>query len=429
MALGRAEVEGRCTAQAAGFGGSARKRRISGHRIATTRSASAALRISGGTSRITRSAVTLSSRPASAARPSSSPHGARQLDADHQALAADLGDAVRPAQVGQFARQPGAQPFAHRRGVLEQAVLFHHGERLDTGAHRQRIAAEGGAVVARAEHAGRAWATHHCADRHARAQALGQRHHVGLDAGPLVGEPLAGAPDAALHLVEHQQPVMLVAQAAQRLQVGHGGGVDAALALDHLEEDRHHVRPRLGRFLDRRHVVQRHPHEALHQRPEAGLHLGVAGGRQRGDRAAVKGLLVDDDLRAVDALVVTELARDLQRGLVGLQPGAAEKGIGQPAQIAQPGGELLLQRRLVVVRAVDQLADLVGQRRHQPRVGVAQGVDGDPAQRVEVLAAFGVPHAAALAMRQRERQAAVGVHHVGGRRRLRDFGRVHERLP
>ena len=48
---------------------------------------------------------------------------------------------------------------------------------------------------------------------------------------------------------------------------------------------------------DRRDVVQRHAHEAFDQRAEAGLHLRVAGGRQRGDRAAVEGLLVDDDLR------------------------------------------------------------------------------------------------------------------------------------
>ena len=37
----------------------------------------------------------------------------------------------------------------------------------------------------------------------------------GRDAGPLVGEPLAGAADAALHFVDHQQPAALVAQATQ----------------------------------------------------------------------------------------------------------------------------------------------------------------------------------------------------------------------
>ena len=92
-------------------------------------------------------------------------------------------------------------------------------ERLDAGAHRQRVAAEGRAVVARAEHAGRARAADDGADRHARAEALGERHHVGPDAGPLVREPLAGAAHAALHLVEHQQPAALVADPARFLEV------------------------------------------------------------------------------------------------------------------------------------------------------------------------------------------------------------------
>jgi hypothetical protein len=59
---------------------------------------------------------------------------------------------------------------------------------------------------------------------------------------------------------------------------------------------------------------------------------------------------------------------------------------------------------------VDELADLVLQRGHQLGVVVAQGVDGDAAQRVQVLLAVDVPDAAALAVRQRDGQAAVGVH-------------------
>ena len=49
------------------------------------------------------------------------------------------------------------------------------------------------------------------ADRQAAAEALGERHHVGGDALGLVGEPRAGAADARLDLVEHEQRARVVA--------------------------------------------------------------------------------------------------------------------------------------------------------------------------------------------------------------------------
>ena len=122
-----------------------------------------------------------------------------------------------PATPGELLLEAVLQHAADRGGVLEQALLFHDAQRLDAGAHRERVAAEGGAVVARAEHVGRLRAADDRADRHARAEALGERHHVGADAGPLVREPLAGAAHAALHLVEHQQPAALVADPAHFL--------------------------------------------------------------------------------------------------------------------------------------------------------------------------------------------------------------------
>ena len=95
-------------------------------------------------------------------------------------------------------------------GVCQQAVFFHDADGFDAGAHRQRVAAESGAMVARLENLRRLGACHHGADRHARAQTLGQRHDVRDDAGPLVGKPFAGAAHATLHLVDHQQPVAFV---------------------------------------------------------------------------------------------------------------------------------------------------------------------------------------------------------------------------
>ena len=134
--------------------GSARKSLISGHRIATicvglgVRSGSAAAR-----RRITRVGGHADQQAGLGGAAEQHAAGPVELDAEHQALAADLGHARRRRP----ARAPGRPSAccADRGGVVEQAVFFHDAQRLDAGAHRQRIAAEGGAVVARAEHVGR----------------------------------------------------------------------------------------------------------------------------------------------------------------------------------------------------------------------------------------------------------------------------------
>src|SRR5690606_41324345 len=63
-------------------------------------------------------------------------------------------------------------------------------------------------------------------------EALGGGHHVGQDAVPLVVEESAGAAVAGLHFVEHQQPLVLIAQGAQGLQVAGIGHEYPAFPLD-----------------------------------------------------------------------------------------------------------------------------------------------------------------------------------------------------
>ena len=95
------------------------------------------------------------------------------------------------------------------------------------------------------------------------------------------------------------------------------------------------------------------------------------------------------------------------------RPELQKNDVGQARQLAQLGGELLLQRHEVVVRAVDQLADLVAAAPAPASGGAWPSVlTAMPASAVEVLLALGVPEPAASAVRQRDRQAAVGLHHV-----------------
>ena len=88
------------------------------------------------------------------------------------------------------------------------------------GRDRHRVARDRRAVAARRP--GHQLAPrHHRAQRHARGDPLGQQRSVGHHAGVLGGEHLAGPPHAALHLVEHQQDAVPVADRAQpREEVG-----------------------------------------------------------------------------------------------------------------------------------------------------------------------------------------------------------------
>ena len=115
-------------------------------------------------------------------------------------------------------------------------------------------------------------------DRHAAAQPLGKSHHIGLHILVLPGEHLAGAADARLHFVKHQQQVVLVADLAQGGQVARVGDVDAALALQRLDQNRRRLRADRG--ANRGDIVERHVAEAV----DAAERLAVARGAGRRDR-------------------------------------------------------------------------------------------------------------------------------------------------
>ena len=85
-------------------------------------------------------------------------------------------------------------------------------QRGDTG---QRVAAKGRTVIAGLEHPGSASGRKAGADRHAGTKTFCQRHDIRQDAGMLMGEPGSGTAYAALYLVDHEQPVLAVADLPQ----------------------------------------------------------------------------------------------------------------------------------------------------------------------------------------------------------------------
>ena len=136
--------------------------------------------------------------------------------------------------------RPGRQPRPGPSGPAAHVLGLHHGQGGPCRGQGQGLTAEGRAVIAGPEgrrHLGPGPAG---ADRHAVAQRLGHGHHVGLEPLGLEGEPVAGAPEAGLHLIEHQEGVPLGAQRPHGAQVVRARHLDAALALQRLEQDGGH---------------------------------------------------------------------------------------------------------------------------------------------------------------------------------------------
>ena len=256
----------------------------------------------------------------------------------------------------------------------------------------------------------------HRAHRDAVAERLGHGHDVGLGPGVLVAEPPTGSSQSGLDLVQYQQDAALVAYLAHCLQVAVAGRHDAALALHRLQQHRAH------RGVERGHegvdVVEGHVTEAVGHGREGLMLLGLAGGGQRGQRAAVERSVGGHHRVAAPPGV---LASQLEGGLHRLRAGVLEQDPARFGVAAGPGPDQPVEclhdlgRRLVgeQVGGVDQRRRLGGDGLGHRRVGVAQPGDGQAAQEVEVAPAAVVPQLGSLAPHEGHRRGPVVVHQGG----------------
>ena len=228
--------------------------------------------------------------------------------------------------------------------LLEEAVGEDDIEHRIADRHGKRIAAEGRAMRAgghalRGILGGKAGA-----HREAAANALGDRHDVGCDARPFMGEELAGAADAALDLVENQQQPVAHRRSRAVLRMRDGGtgrkppspwtgsirmpAVSGPMAASSAVP-----------------VVEGHLVEALDLGAEALEIFGLAAGGDRGERAAVKGAFESDEPEALGlALGGVIFARHLDRAFerfgarIGEEHGIGEgRSIRRRASFSWPG--------------------------------------------------------------------------------------------
>ena len=117
----------------------------------------------------------------------------------------------------------------------------------------------------------------------------------------------------------------------------------------------------------------------------------------------------DDLIPALAIGIYAVFAGALDRALVGLGARVAEEHGVQPGAAAELFRQLAVGGGVIQVRRVLQRCGLIGHSPDPRGVAVAQRVDADARREVKVALAVGVPGRHALALRQHDLAAAIGV--------------------
>jgi hypothetical protein len=207
-------------------------------------------------------------------------------------------------------------------------------------------------------------------------------------------EPVAGPADAGLHLVEPEQGAMLVGDPTGRTEVAGRRHDHAGLALDRLEQ--HRCRLVVDRSRERVHVAVRHPGDVPGQRLERFAVRRLGGQRQGPHGPSVEGAVSSDHLAPAGPPGQLE-GRLVRLGAgVGEEDPAFDVGSGRD-EVDQALGQLDLRRCREEVRHVAERRRLRRDGLDDGRMRVAERVDRDPGQQVEVAPPVDVPDVAALA--------------------------------
>ena len=227
----------------------------------------------------------------------------------------------------------------------------------------------------------------------------------------LARQELAGAAHAGLHLVHNDEDVFFPAERRDPGDVVRVQRDDAALALHQLHHDGAGVL--IGGLFQRGKVARGHVVKISREGAEVVVEHVLAGGGQGRQCAAMEGVDQRDDLVPALAIgIYAVFAGALDRALVGLGARVAEEHGVQPGAAAELFRQLAVGGGVIQVRRVLQRCGLVGHSPDPRGVAVAQRVDADARREVKVALAVGVPGRHALALRQHDLAAAIGVEDV-----------------
>lgn len=160
--------------------------------------------------------------------------GGVDFDAEHEAFAADFGDAV--VAFGELSELI-VEVRARLVGVGEDVVALDGVDDGDGYGAGEWVTAERGAMHAGGDGFGGCVGTEHGAHGDAVGDGLGEGGDVGEDVVVLVGKPFAGAAHAGLDLVGDKECAGGVAEGSGFAEKFFRDRVDAAFALDRFDAD------------------------------------------------------------------------------------------------------------------------------------------------------------------------------------------------
>ncbi len=164
---------------------------------------------------------------------------------------------------------------------------------------------------------------------------------------------------------------------------------DAAFALDGFDENGADFVGELGAQIGD--IVEAHELDAGNDGREGLAVLGLVCGGHGAEGAAVKALLEGEklgaDVRAFAAQEAGVGARQLERALPGFGAGVGEEGAVEAGALGEAQREFRLALVIEEVRGVDQRAALAGDGLLNRGMVIAERVDADAAEQVEVAIA------------------------------------------
>src|SRR5579859_97414 len=345
-----------------------------------------------------------------------------QFDAKHQAFAADFADKRK------FSGESGeaiAKLVATSANVLEKSLVVDDVEKFESRRASKRAAAKRRAVETGRNAVGNGLRGENRAERQSRRERLGDEDDVRLARILLISEIAASAPEAALNFIGDEERAVLGSQGAGSVPESLGNGINAAFALNRFEK--YGANGVVEFRCEVVHVVEANEVDARNERSErqaiffgrrgADSTVGAAVERigHREDAVFARGNAWNVGIRAGIQ------AGEFQSAFDGLCAAIGEENAVKAGPFREFARERTLKSVMKEVGKVDRASGFAANDFDDARMRVAKSVNGDSAEKIEILFAARVEDVAAAAVGKDEGLALVGwekklfgVAHCGG---------------